>query len=892
MSRSMLAWAATALSLLSSVEASYLQYSTVDGFFLQDVSSTDASTFDYTSTNFGLINQTYSTDAAFDPSGTKTQWERFENYVNLLNSQTNSSTNYKILYIGRHGEGWHNVGAKNENPEQITNLLAWTDGDAAWNCYWSELDGNGTIVWADAHITPNGIAQAQIANTFWTSQIANQKQSLPQSYYTSPLSRCLETVNITFSGLTEQVPTVKELFREGISMHTCDRRSNKTYIHDSFPTYDIEAGFTEDDELWKGFEGETSAAQDARSKTVLDEVFSTDSNTFLSITTHSGEGASLLRVLGHRTFSLVTGAVIPVLVEARVISGSATTTSFSSWSAAATCTQPPLSTLTNGACVCPSGTASSTVLSTSPASINATITSTSSLPTGTGVTGSSGISSSAVYTNSTRSVSCSKKSTSAPSATSCPVALVTKVVYTTGKSTVTLCAKCSASALCPPESTKTYTTTAEVTTAVCPVSTSVLSANGTSILPTGPVSTTLPMSISSIKPSSNATVPTASKKSCSKSHSISSSALVSASTASATKLTTSTVTTTDVVTISKCAPTVTDCPYTTSPVVSTTVYSYTTVCPVTETEAASSSITTKAAPSVTSAELTTSSATSTKLTTSTVTTTDVITISKCAPTVTDCPYTTTPVVSTIVYSYTTVCPVTETESVSSGITTKSALSATSAKLTTSTVVTTEIITISQCASTVTNCPFTTSPVLSSTVYSYTTVCPVTEIEASPSGTSTKGASSASSPVQTGATSAVVTETVVPVSPSEITQVISVKTTATSEAASSVGSASTTGAPSASSPAEASSGSKSATGATSAKTGSSSPPYTAGNSTTAIHVSGSGISTHSSMISTSTTRVSESAAPTQTQNVVSTGGASKMESGLAAAVGLAFAVLFL
>jgi hypothetical protein len=88
---------------------------------------------------------------------------------------------------------------------------------------------------------------------------------------------------------------VKELFREGISGHTCDRRGNKTYIHNSFPRYKIEAGFSEEDLLWKPLEGEVPTDQDIRSKTVLDEVFGSDESTWMSVTSHSGEIASILR---------------------------------------------------------------------------------------------------------------------------------------------------------------------------------------------------------------------------------------------------------------------------------------------------------------------------------------------------------------------------------------------------------------------------------------------------------------------------------------------------------------------------------------------------------------------------------------------------------------------
>jgi len=123
------------------------------------------------------------------------------------------------------------------------------------------------------------------------------------------LTRCLQTANITFSGLklpSRQpfIPTVKELFREGISGHTCDRRGTKTYIHDAFHAYKIEAGFSEDDLLWKADQGEVPTDEDIRSKKALDSVFGSDDSTYISITSHSGEIASILR--GKLTFDELT----------------------------------------------------------------------------------------------------------------------------------------------------------------------------------------------------------------------------------------------------------------------------------------------------------------------------------------------------------------------------------------------------------------------------------------------------------------------------------------------------------------------------------------------------------------------------------------------------------
>lgn len=193
--------------------------------------------------------------------------------------------------------------------------------------------------------------------------------SLPSTYYTSPLTRCLQTSNLTFGTFfSPYAPEVKELFREGISIHTCDHRSNRTSIESSFPAYKIEAGFSEQDELWEGYAGETPAAQDIRSKKVLDSVTS-----FLntkpvragtSVTSHSGEIASILRVLGHQPFSLNTGAVIPVLVKAVLATNETGPTTSAAWTSAQTCLAPPVTSLATGGCVCATANSTATVTGT------------------------------------------------------------------------------------------------------------------------------------------------------------------------------------------------------------------------------------------------------------------------------------------------------------------------------------------------------------------------------------------------------------------------------------------------------------------------------------------------------------------------------------------------
>jgi len=58
-----------------------------------------------TAVNFGLINKTYPGSGV----GNATQWQRFTQVVDSLNADADLDTVYKVLFMGRHGEGFHNA---------------------------------------------------------------------------------------------------------------------------------------------------------------------------------------------------------------------------------------------------------------------------------------------------------------------------------------------------------------------------------------------------------------------------------------------------------------------------------------------------------------------------------------------------------------------------------------------------------------------------------------------------------------------------------------------------------------------------------------------------------------------------------------------------------------
>jgi broad specificity phosphatase PhoE len=265
----------------------HINYTVVPGIFQQDANTTNPSGFDFIASNFGLINRTYPSDPSCPSEKKSTQWQRLAHYISTLNKKSPHNERYTLFFMGRHGEGFHNAAET-------------YFGTPAWNCYWSELDGNGTVTWADAKLTEIGVQQALRVNRFWAHLLKDEKITAPQSYYTSPLYRCLDTARLTFTNLTLPhkspfKPIIKEFLREGISAHTCDRRSTKSSIRQAFPSFKFESGFPEHDPYWMPLRAEPRENQDARSKAVLDDIFSSDDAEYISISSHSGEIGSLLR---------------------------------------------------------------------------------------------------------------------------------------------------------------------------------------------------------------------------------------------------------------------------------------------------------------------------------------------------------------------------------------------------------------------------------------------------------------------------------------------------------------------------------------------------------------------------------------------------------------------
>ncbi|KAM0793388.1 hypothetical protein ACM66B_000841 [Microbotryomycetes sp. NB124-2] len=235
------------------------------------------------------------------------RWLNFAHDIGKLNAQADRHTTFKVLYVARHGQGYHNVAEAKY-------------GTPAWNEYWSRLETDGEITWGpDPELTPLGVSQAKANNAAWKRRI-EQGAPLPQTLYSSPLSRSAKTLELTWGDILIEKygvrPLVKERLRETIGLHTCDKRSDRSILEKRFASFRFEATFSEHDQLWSPDFQESDQQQALRTQQVLNEIFATDSNAVACITAHGGTIKSLLRVVGHRDVAVPPGGWIPLVVKA------------------------------------------------------------------------------------------------------------------------------------------------------------------------------------------------------------------------------------------------------------------------------------------------------------------------------------------------------------------------------------------------------------------------------------------------------------------------------------------------------------------------------------------------------------------------------------------------
>jgi len=256
------------------------EYEAIPGFFVYDGSIAASTDIGPTPEFFGLNSRS---------------WAQFVAEIDVLLSKSSDTISYKVLFVGRHGEGSHNVAMAQY-------------GQKAWNEKWALLNGDGKLTWGpDPRLTAIGEEQARNAHAAWKREI-NRGVPVPQTFYCSPLSRALRTLELTFEGIlpTNLKPTILENSREHYGRHSCDKRSARSAIESEFPNFVFEEGFEENDVVFTA-ERETEEHLRGRAKLVLDRIFQNKDDTYVSVTAHCGWIRGLLHTIGRENYELPTG---------------------------------------------------------------------------------------------------------------------------------------------------------------------------------------------------------------------------------------------------------------------------------------------------------------------------------------------------------------------------------------------------------------------------------------------------------------------------------------------------------------------------------------------------------------------------------------------------------
>lgn len=271
------------------------RFETVPHVFKQSSNDTDDTTFDYLKENFGI----------------EITWDEINEKLTHLNQNSAANEVYKVFFLARHGEGFHNVAHEKY-------------GNDAWNEYWSKLNGDDDMIWGpDAELTEKGRGQARDNWKEWEKQIQNSNAPIPSKHYLSPLSRSIDTLILTWQNIVDLKkiqPLIREKIRETIGVHTCDKRSSKSILQDKYSElgFQFEPDFAEEDIYFKPDVRESVAEHALRLNKAFQEILNENGkeNPYICITSHSGSIRASLLALGHREFSVGTGGMIPVFVRA------------------------------------------------------------------------------------------------------------------------------------------------------------------------------------------------------------------------------------------------------------------------------------------------------------------------------------------------------------------------------------------------------------------------------------------------------------------------------------------------------------------------------------------------------------------------------------------------
>ncbi|RLN51993.1 hypothetical protein BBJ28_00016593 [Nothophytophthora sp. Chile5] len=219
-------------------------------------------------------------------------WADVDSYMEVRASQGVAT---KLLLFLRHGQGIHNAAESKY-------------GTKAWNNYYRKLPK-----YTDAPLTATGMEQAANASVRLDAELENGLNI--QEVVVSPLERTLNTSMIAYRHHEEIPKRSIEWPRETFGICTCDLRGTISYKAVQYPSIAFGDFWSDSDPWWTVDQRESELHIDNRARTFLNHVFYDHESSHIGVVSHGGLTSSAMRVIGHRTYDITTGEILPFLVE-------------------------------------------------------------------------------------------------------------------------------------------------------------------------------------------------------------------------------------------------------------------------------------------------------------------------------------------------------------------------------------------------------------------------------------------------------------------------------------------------------------------------------------------------------------------------------------------------
>ncbi|KAG7395707.1 hypothetical protein PHYBOEH_003312 [Phytophthora boehmeriae] len=269
---------AVALSSSAGATASDVPFTLryVPGFFKQGTASVDRPPVH--PAHFGLLPNV--------------SWSDVDAYIDAHKAR---GVQAKLLLFLRHGQGIHNVAEAQYGTE-------------AWEKHYRKLGK-----YTDARLTALGIQQVTNASNRIDTEMKSGLKV--EQVVVSPLERTLHTLMIAYRHHDEIPKHSMEWPRETIGICTCDLRGTISSKAVQYPSIDFDDFWSDADPWWTPTERESELHIDDRARIFLNRVFYGYDSTYVGVVTHGGLTNAVMRVIGHRTYSVSTAEMIPFLVE-------------------------------------------------------------------------------------------------------------------------------------------------------------------------------------------------------------------------------------------------------------------------------------------------------------------------------------------------------------------------------------------------------------------------------------------------------------------------------------------------------------------------------------------------------------------------------------------------